>query len=318
MHYDVFNGDADGICALHQLRLAEPRLAALVTGTKRDVRLLARIAEVRQAHVTVCDISLDTNRAELVRLLDQGCQVLYFDHHFPGEIPGHPHLAASIDPDPEVCTAMIVDRQLDGAFRPWAVAAAFGDNLHASALALAAGLAVDESEVATLRELGELMNYNGYGATLADLLLPPAALYESLRPYRDPLAFARRSPVMAALRQGYQEDMAQAAAAPIWREGEGGRLFLFPAEPWSKRAAGVFMNAQARERPESAHGLLVDNGDATFLVSVRAPLSRRTGADTLCRAFPTGGGRAAAAGINALPAAQLEAFVAAFQETFRG
>ena len=25
MNYDVFNGDADGICALIQLRLAEPR-----------------------------------------------------------------------------------------------------------------------------------------------------------------------------------------------------------------------------------------------------------------------------------------------------
>ena len=31
--YDVFNGDADGLCALHQLRLAEPRDAVLVTGT---------------------------------------------------------------------------------------------------------------------------------------------------------------------------------------------------------------------------------------------------------------------------------------------
>jgi len=34
-YYDVFNGDADGICALHQLRLAEPREATLVTGVKR-------------------------------------------------------------------------------------------------------------------------------------------------------------------------------------------------------------------------------------------------------------------------------------------
>ena len=41
MYYDVFNGDADGICALHQLRLAEPRpTAELVTGVKRDIRLL--------------------------------------------------------------------------------------------------------------------------------------------------------------------------------------------------------------------------------------------------------------------------------------
>ncbi|RUM38930.1 MAG: acetyltransferase, partial [Desulfobulbus sp.] len=39
--YDVFNGDADGICALHQLRLHDPRPDAhLVTGVKRDICLL--------------------------------------------------------------------------------------------------------------------------------------------------------------------------------------------------------------------------------------------------------------------------------------
>lgn len=36
-YVDVFNGDADGLCALHQLRLAEPLPAdaqtELVTGT---------------------------------------------------------------------------------------------------------------------------------------------------------------------------------------------------------------------------------------------------------------------------------------------
>jgi hypothetical protein len=31
-NYDVFNGDADGICALVQLRNADPRDAELVTG----------------------------------------------------------------------------------------------------------------------------------------------------------------------------------------------------------------------------------------------------------------------------------------------
>ena len=43
MNYDVFNGDADGICALLQLRLAEPREAQLVTGVKRDINLLSRV-----------------------------------------------------------------------------------------------------------------------------------------------------------------------------------------------------------------------------------------------------------------------------------
>ena len=41
--YDVFNGDADGICSLVQLRLAEPRESTLVTGVKRDINLLTQV-----------------------------------------------------------------------------------------------------------------------------------------------------------------------------------------------------------------------------------------------------------------------------------
>ena len=40
--YDIFNGDADGLCALQQLRLAEPRTATLVTGTKRDIGAIGK------------------------------------------------------------------------------------------------------------------------------------------------------------------------------------------------------------------------------------------------------------------------------------
>ncbi len=44
--FDVFNGDADGICALLQLRLANPLESILVTGVKRDIRLLQRVDAV--------------------------------------------------------------------------------------------------------------------------------------------------------------------------------------------------------------------------------------------------------------------------------
>ena len=39
-HFDVFNGDADGICALVQLRLATPIESVLITGAKREIALL--------------------------------------------------------------------------------------------------------------------------------------------------------------------------------------------------------------------------------------------------------------------------------------
>ena len=39
MLFDVFNGDADGICALLQLRLERPLATQLITGVKRDIQL---------------------------------------------------------------------------------------------------------------------------------------------------------------------------------------------------------------------------------------------------------------------------------------
>lgn len=317
MYYDVFNGDADGICALHQLRLAEPRPAAvLVSGVKRDIRLLRKISDVREATVTVLDISLERNRQELLGLLANKCRVFYADHHFAGKIPDSPALEAHIDPAPDICTSLIIDSLLQGRFRAWAVAATFGDNLHDAAIRAAAMLELEAGQLDNLREIGELLNYNGYGATVSDLHFPPAVLYEAIRPYADPLDFFAHSEVLHRLRQGFRHDMAQARSfAPI-REGIGGRVFQLPGQPWARRVAGVFSNELARQRPELAHALLIENPDKTLLISVRAPLNNKEKADVLCRGFPTGGGRAAAAGINALPPELLSDFLHSFEQVF--
>lgn len=320
MHYDVFNGDADGICALHQLRLADPGPSRLITGVKRDIKLLAKVLEkekdlpAKGASITVLDISMNSNMEGLLALLTS-CRVLYIDHHFAGEIPDSPSLEAHIDVSPDICTSLIVDRMLGGKYRPWAVAAAFGDNLHEAAKR-AAGSGFNEDSLARLRELGELMNYNGYGRTIEDLHFAPAVLYEAVKPYEDPLAFYEHSDVLAKLREGFHGDMARARDNSPCHEGKEGRIFQFPGEAWAGRVAGVFSNEVARERPDCAHALLVDNNDGTFLVSVRAPLARKAGADILCRMFPTGGGRAAAAGINSLSAGRVADFRRSFEEVF--
>ena len=94
MDYDIFNGDADGICALIQLRLAEPRPdAVLVTGVKRDIQLLGRIPDEGVDRVTALDISFDKNREDVKRLLCAGAEVFFCDHHFSGDIPD----AATLD-----------------------------------------------------------------------------------------------------------------------------------------------------------------------------------------------------------------------------
>ena len=79
-YFDVFNGDADGICALHQLRLADPLDSTLVTGLKREIALLGSVPATDGDVVTVLDISLDRNRDALEALLARGVVVHYFDH----------------------------------------------------------------------------------------------------------------------------------------------------------------------------------------------------------------------------------------------
>ncbi|MBM9615333.1 acetyltransferase [Desulfobulbus rhabdoformis] len=316
-HFDVFNGDADGICALHQLRLHAPCEAAeLVTGIKRDIQLLSRLTQVRQSRITVLDISLDRNREALVQLLEQGNTVFYADHHYSGNIPFCTTLETHIDPSPLTCTSLIIDSLLGGKYRPWAIVGAFGDNLDDVATELAEGLDYSREQVALLQEMGRLLNYNGYGMAESDLLIHPAALFQEVHRFADPLDMELESPVLARLRQGYAEDMGQAAALSPSQSSAAGRVFILPEVTWAKRVVGVFSNQLARQEPNLAHATLIERSTGSYLVSVRAPLTTREGADVLCRGFATGGGRAAAAGINELPAQELETFLAAFNDQF--
>ena len=68
---DVFNGDADGICALTQLRNATPADSVLVTGVKRDIALLEKVDARAGDQVTVLDVSLDKNREGLRKVLER-------------------------------------------------------------------------------------------------------------------------------------------------------------------------------------------------------------------------------------------------------
>ncbi|HTP95456.1 MAG TPA: acetyltransferase [Burkholderiales bacterium] len=313
--YDIFNGDADGICALLQLRLDEPHDSTLITGVKRDIDLLARVEAARDDDLTVLDVSMHSNAQALRRALDAGARVRYFDHHFAGEIPSASNLEAHIDTAPDTCTSLIVDRHLGGRQRAWAVVAAFGDNLAAAATAAAAPLGVNAAQLATLRELGELINYNAYGDSVADLHFDPAELYRTLAQCRDPLQFVERGPAFDRLRLGYRQDMDAALGLHAEAQTPAAAVFVLPDTAWARRVSGSFANHLASSHPERAHAVLMRKAD-TFQVSVRAPQSRPSGADALCRAFESGGGRAGAAGINRLAQADYPRFVAAFERQF--
>lgn len=313
--YDIFNGDADGLCALHQLRLEEPRPAELVTGVKRDIRLLDRVDAQAGDELTVLDISMKTNAAPLARALERGASVRYFDHHAAGDIPQHPRLHAHIDTASDTCTSLIVDRHLGGQHRMWAVVAAFGDNLVSAAVGAAQPLQLDHTELARLHELGDCLNYNAYGETLEDLHYHPADLYHTLRPYRDPRHFIFDEPVFNVLRSAYAEDLYHANELAPEHATDAVLVYVLPDAAWSRRINGVFGNRLALTNPGLAHAVLVSKPGG-YTVSVRAPVERPQGAAALCDRFASGGGREAAAGINFLPQSELERFVRAFEQTF--
>lgn len=59
------------------------------------------------------------------------------------------------------------------------------------------------------------------------------------------------------------------------------------------------------------------NPEVGFTVSVRVLAHRPVAADEFCPGFGTGGGRKRAAGINHLPAADVDRFAASFEACFR-
>ncbi len=311
-YVDVFNGDADGLCALQQLRLADPVDAELITGCKRDIALLSRVRAGADTIVTVLDISLERNRAALEDLLAAQVRVRYFDHHFAGDIPQSPLLEAHIDTAANVCTSVIVDRRLNGRFRPWAIVAAYGDNVIASAERLADASALDATGRATLRTLGESLNYNAYGERIEDLHIHPAALYRRLSSFDSPFDLVAREPIvqeLTALRAG---DLANALNVAPLADHADYTVHRLPDEPWSRRVLGSFAHHLASTDSTRAHAVLAPNRDGTMSASVRVAADSPVTAHAICLPF-SGGGRQGAAGIDRLSPTETDAFVAALR-----
>jgi len=307
--FDVCNGDADGLCAVLQWRLAHPAPATLVTGLKREIELLRQVPAETGDEVLVCDLSMQRNHGALHRLLQAGVIVRYVDHHHVDPLPRHAALQACIDFDPRVCTSLLMDRLLHGRFRAWALVGAYGDNLTRVADALGAEMGLAPAQCLQLRLLGEGINYNAYGDEAGDQHITPQQLYARLSQHAQPLDLMRVDTIGHELDALRRADLHQALAQPIHAAGPHARWVHLPDEPWSRRVIGGLANELASSAPQQAHAVLKADRQGGYVVSIRAPHSLPAGADAFCRRFG-GGGRASAAGIDHLPAADLERFVA--------
>lgn len=311
--YDVFNGDADGICALIQLRLNDPKESTLITGIKRDIALLQQVDVDTATDVTVLDVSMEKNIKALNSLLAKGCQVFYVDHHRSGDIPADENLNAIINLAPDVCTSLLVNGHLKNKYAHWAVVGAYGDNLKNSANLLADQIGMTEDEKVLAERFGILINYNGYGAHVDDLHFHPKDLYERLVKHKTPLDLISHEPeVFKRLDDGYNGDMQRVSELAPKKATDIAAVYMLPNAPWARRVSGVFGNDLANQYPDRAHAILTEKPEGGYLVSIRAPLNNKTGADEIASQFATGGGRAAAAGINHLDGPESERFINLF------
>lgn len=298
-HFDVFNGDADGLCALQQLRLAQPKASVLVTGRKGDHDLLQRVAARPGDTVTVLDIPVEANRQVLQELLGIGVSVECFDHH-PASGPEHPLLRLRLDPAPRLCTSLLVDRYLSGQYRAWAVVGAFGDNRPVAAEEMARCIGLDQKKTRLLKMLGECLNYNAYGGSEADQGVPPALLRQCMAPFHDPLQFMMQGDVFLRIAQRLAGDLALAMDIRPMLQTDRLTAVLLPDAAWARRVIGIYANYLARLNPGRICAVFVPNGRNALSVSLRAARQCGALAGRLARRHG-GDGRATVAGISDLP-----------------
>lgn len=313
--YDVFNGDADGICALHQLRLLHPRDSVLVTGVKREIDLLRRVPQGMHT-LTVLDVSFDANRDAIRALLDSGATIDFTDHHAATERFDHPGLIFHWDDSPDVCTSLLVSQRIDHQHLDWAIAAAYGDNLDTVAHRLAAHHGMSAQQRTQLAELGTLLNYNAYGETVDDLHYPPEQLFRAVHAYRVAQEFIDCAPEFIALREGFRSDTAHAAQLQPHASRAQGAVYLLPDAPWARRMSGIVANRVASAGAGQAFAVAVPRSDGRLTISVRSAQPDRAPAYRFCEHYG-GGGRRLAAGINDLEPSQWTSFVSAFFDYFR-
>jgi hypothetical protein len=315
MFIDVFNGDADGIFALIQLRKANPvstKKQSLLSGPKRDVSLLNKITneQANGACISVLDISFDKNSSDVERLLNFTENIFYCDHHQANSLFTHSKLSALINNAPDVCTSLLINDFLKGSHVSWAISAAYGDGLDKSASKLANAVGISEDDKNKLKQLGMLVNYNGYGAYESDLFFRPTELYQLLFNYENPFdVIADVNSPYSTLRIGYDSDLSKARDCSPVINDNCAIAIVFDNEPWAARISGSYGNLLAEENPNKAVIVSTINDDKTLKISLRAPKNSPRGAAQICSQFESGGGRESAAGINRLNLSDFDRFV---------
>ena len=313
-YLDFFNGDADGIISLHQYRMHYPQNSEVFTGVKRDVELLRHCTDIKKSKFTVFDVSLLSNKDHVNKILSNGNTIRWFDHHEPGETKLGDNFEIFVDTDPNCCTNILVDKYIDGLHRPWTICGAYGDNLHEQAEKL--NPCFNEIYMSYLKEIGETLNYNGYGNQESDLTAHPKDVYLDIKDYESPFEYRKKSILYNKINTQMKSDESELNSSEVLYSSDSGSIILLPDTKASIRYSGIYSNKQTTDNPNKAFAILTNINDDTYRISIRSPKNNPVGASKLALSFPTGGGREKAAGINELPKTELKKFIDKFEDIY--
>ena len=264
---------------------------------------------------TVFDVSLLSNIEYVKQILKKKNKIKWFDHHEPGETNLGKNFSIKVDSDPNCCTNILVDKHIDGLHRPWTICGAFGDNLHEQAEKL--NPCFDEQTMYKLKEIGETLNYNGYGNKESDLTVHPKDVYLDLKQYESPFRYRSKSEIYNKIYTQMKSDEKELSSSEILHETNTGKIILLPDTKASIRYSGIYSNQQTTDNPDKAFAILTLTNNDNYRISIRSPKNNPYGASKLALSFPTGGGREkVATGVNELPKDQLKNFIEKFEETY--
>ncbi|WP_342616798.1 hypothetical protein [Rhodoferax sp. GW822-FHT02A01] len=282
--YDLFNGDADGIYALHQLRMAQACDSQWLTCVKRNIALYQKLPTNVALSVTALDISFARNEVGLRQVLGFGGRLRYFDHHAEEKRFAHPRLECYID-----CTR---------------------DNLPAQAVRLARNSGCSAGNRSARDQLGRLRNYNAYRVTTTELHIHPVDQCRSVHRFEDPQDFFARSSEFGHLREGFAEDHQLPNALAPFAQTVLADVYVLPDTGWTRLLSGTLANQLTSTDSSKSFAVLPPCSSDTYVVSIRTSAASRARTDLFCHCYAGGGGRHAAGGIDHTPASDLGRIIA--------
>ena len=164
-----------------------------------------------------------------------------------------------------------------------------------------------------LKEIGETLNYNGYGNQESDLTVHPKDVYLDIQKYKSPFQYKKLSEIYNKINTQMKSDETELNSSEILHTSKTGNIILLPTQKHLLDTR-IYSNKQTTDNPSKAFAILTNINEDTYRISIRSPKNNPVGASKLALSFPTSGGREKdLVKINELPKTELKNFIEKFE-----